>query len=126
MTCRHCASHTHSSIMCYKKLRKPIKQMSQKHYKENIETKTAWFKANPPDENGEWECYLKISKDCLGKLNYRTLNREHVVSKVRAPELRFDINNIKPACQPCNKLKGSLSIKDLAKIFPHLRPLLDS
>lgn len=86
--------------------------------------KRAWFKMNPPDGKGEWECYLQIADNCPRKMAYQYLTLEHVMPKVKAPELKFDPKNIRPSCAPCNRVKGSKTIEKLAKTYPHLRVYL--
>lgn len=75
-------------------------------------TSTAWFKLNPPDEFGRWECYLQISDRCPRWVTIETLNIEHVLSKARRPDLKHDLNNLRPACGYCNELKQSLSAEE--------------
>lgn len=89
----------------YAKPRKPIKRMG-KVAKEWVEFRHGWIKDNP----GPWVCYLQISPDCIRNLDIDTLTLEHVVPKSRAPQLRTDSKNIKPACYFCNSLKGSRSL----------------
>lgn len=82
-----------------------------------IDTKVGWFEQNPPDKDGYWDCYLQIAESCQRRVDRRTLNLEHAKSKARRPDLRYDITNIRPACRPCNKLKGSENLEDIARKF---------
>lgn len=77
------------------------------------QTRDKWLLANPPDQNGQWECYLQISVHCPRFVTRETLNLEHVKPKNKYPELKHEIGNIRPACQPCNKLKGSFELDEL-------------
>lgn len=110
--------------MCFNKPRRRIRAVSDKAYHKKQETDRAWFEANPPSPKGTWDCYLQISPQCLMKVTRSTINLEHVRSKARHPELAYDPNNIKPACQPCNKLKGSMDLEDLVDNFPHLGAII--
>ena len=90
-----------------------------------MSTRSAWYKVNPPNEDGKWECYLQISSLCPRYLSKSLLTLEHVQPKVKAPELKYDISNIRPSCSWCNKMKGSRTIEKLAKIWPHLAIYID-
>lgn len=111
--------------MCFYKPRVRIRKESPKAYAHRQETKSAWLLANPPDENGEWGCYLKISELCPKKVNIDTLIQEHVKPRKRHPELKYSIDNIRAACEWCNRLKSGMELEDLAEIYPHLKPLID-
>lgn len=94
--------------------------MSKKALRDR-EFRLEWIKNNPPNLNGNWICYLQISTLCLQRLDKQTLTLEHIVPKGRGEEYRYNENNIKPACAPCNGLKGSQTLESLAKTYPHLR-----
>lgn len=111
--CKHCGSETHYSLMCFQKPRKKIHPVSSTTYFKRKKMRRAWFEKNPPDGKGVWICYLQISPNCPKKVTYSTINLEHVKSKVRYPELRYDLDNIKPACSFCNTLKGSKDVDEL-------------
>lgn len=123
--CHHCGSSWHSAWKCPHIANKPLKKEGDKARKKRQSTANKWFKANPPDEHGDWICYLQISELCPKKLNRQLITLEHVKSKVRHPELKYDINNIKPSCSFCNYLKGSRDLEELARIWPHLLRYLD-
>lgn len=122
--CNYCHQTTHYSWQCFRKPRTPIKSMSDKYLNKHRQCRRLWFKENPPDSRGVWLCYLNIAPDCPIKLTSTTIRLEHVKSKARYPELVFEITNIKPACNACNALKGSLDIKDLVETYPHLEKYL--
>jgi hypothetical protein len=103
--------------MCLNKPRKALKQESEKTHDLRTLTNREWFKVNPPDEKGVWICYLQISPNCPVKLTRSTIQLEHVKSKARHPELKYEISNLKPACNNCNQLKRSLDVEDLEKIY---------
>jgi 5-methylcytosine-specific restriction endonuclease McrA len=39
---------------------------------------------------------------------------DHVKSRSRHPELRYALTNLRPSCGPCNVMKGSLDLDELA------------
>ena len=112
--CKYCGGTSHSTLMCQNKPRRPIKQESDKARSKRTKVSREWFKLNPPDEKGVWICYLQISPNCPVKLTRSTITLEHVKSKVRYPELKYEVSNLKPACGECNKLKGSLDLEELS------------
>lgn len=117
--CNDCFYKKHSARR--RMPQKRIRKESQKSYISRKETEAAWLLANPPDINGEWICYLNISPRCPMRLTAETLVHEHVKSKIRHPELKYDITNIMAACEFCNAIKGSLDLEDLVGEYPHLK-----
>lgn len=118
--CKHCGSSLHTSLMCFFKPRKAIKHEAIKSYEKRKTVALEWYADNPPNSSGQWECYLQISSSCPIFVTRETITLEHVKSKARYPGLRYDKTNLKPACQYCNKIKGSRDIEDLIKLHPHL------
>lgn len=113
--CKNCGSEKHTSTFCYQALRKPIlvkKRIARigKVTKQWIETKHEWFKANPAET---YNCYLRISPQCLRVLDKDQVTLDHVKSRTRHPELRFELSNLKPACRYCNELKASKDVEEL-------------
>ena len=106
--------------MCPNKKRRPLRHSSEKRVHKKQETDRLWYELNPPNERGLWFCYLRISPHCPKKLTSSTITLEHVRSKARYPELIFVVTNLKPACEYCNALKGSLDLEDLVVKYPHL------
>lgn len=115
-TCKHCGSGDHYSYTCFQRPMNPIQQQSPKHKRKYSQLRSVWFTDNP----APWKCYLNISPDCPRLLNAATIQLEHVRSRTRHPALAFSVENIKPACQPCNKLKQSWDIAQLAETYPHI------
>lgn len=122
--CKYCGSHDHYSIMCFSRPRRPLKKESDKTHDERTKVNRLWFELNPPNSKGVWFCYLQISPECPKKVTRSTIRLEHVKPKVRYPELKFEVTNLRPSCDACNKVKGSLEIHELAKIWPHLKYLV--
>lgn len=96
---------------------KPMRKEAVKTRSKRVATANEWYALNPPDENGQWECYLRISPHCYGKVGKHTINLEHMDSKARAPEKKYDVANLRAACPNCNQLKGSLSADEAIKRF---------
>lgn len=91
---------------------KPLRAEAVRTREKRKETEAEWFKANPPDANGFWYCYISRHTLCPKQLTVDTLVLEHNLSKARRKDLQFDITNIFPACSYDNKAKGSLSAKE--------------
>lgn len=109
--CKACGSQWHYKTFCPYIRKKAIKKIG-KQAKLNQEDRMKWLATNPPDAYGEWKCYLNISPHCFRRVDIGTLNIEHVRSKVRRPDLRHDLSNMKPACPACNALKGSKDVEN--------------
>ena len=136
-SCSKCGSDSHTSFMCRHwggkggkdpvdkfKLYKPLRNESKKSHSKRMSTRRVWFENNPPDENGRWECYLQISGLCPRKLTKELLTMEHVEPRSKAPEKKYRVENIKPSCSFCNRSKGSRSLEQLARLWPHLEKYL--
>ena len=133
--CKHCGDTGHYAITCFSKPRKvperksyfrsvskkPIPSESDKTKKKRLSTRRRFFRQYP---DGKFECYLQISIKCTKAMNTRTVLLEHVMPRVRYPQYKYEVKNIKPSCSWCNGLKGSLEIKDLVKSYPHLQKYL--
>lgn len=116
MACKYCGSDMHTSLLCFERPRTPMQSKRKLMNRVGpvtakwIETRHEWIQANPPDEKGEWNCYLPIHHpQCPRKLNIYTLTLDHKKSRSRHPELRFDLSNLGPASAYCNTDKGSKS-----------------
>lgn len=118
--CKFCGKNTHTSMGCWDRAKQTLKQESDKTKEKRTNFKWEWIEANG-GVAAEWICYLQITRECPILLNIDNLVLEHVKSKAGHPELKYDLNNIKPACQSCNKRKGGLSLDRLAIVFPHLQ-----
>lgn len=118
--CKYCGSTQHSSFMCFKKPRKAIRKEAVKTRRKRLTTREKWLTANPADKDGNWPCYLQIAYNCPGTVNISTLTLEHVYSRADYPILRYEIINIKAACEFCNKVKFSNSIENLALLYPRV------
>lgn len=139
-SCTRCGSKYHTAFLCRTwggkgkagkdpvdklKMYKPLRNESKKSHSKRMSTRRVWFENNPPDENGNYICYLQISSMCPKTLSKQLLTLEHVQPKTKAPELKYDTSNIRPACTWCNRSKASRSLEQLAKIWPHLQVYLD-
>lgn len=102
---------------------KPIQKIGKKA-RMWMDTRKEWIKLNPP-QDGYWECYLRISPMCSKVVTIDDLSLDHVKTRSSHPELRYDLNNIKPACYPCNSMKGSVKLEKLAETYPQLRQYIE-
>lgn len=71
-------------------------------------TRAAWFHSHAPDRDGFYTCYI-----CGDKLLPRETTLDHVKSRSRHPELRFEPSNLQPCCWRCNTAKGSRDLDEL-------------
>lgn len=99
--------------MCFDKPRKPIKHKPDLTWQQTI---AKWHLANPEP----WVCYLNISDMCIRDLDRDILTLDHVIAKSKGKKFKYDYLNLKAACIFCNGLKGSRTLKNLAREFPHL------
>jgi 5-methylcytosine-specific restriction endonuclease McrA len=61
----------------------------------------------------QYECYLKLVPGCLRVMTPEQTTLDHVKSRSRYPQLRYDLSNLRPTCWPCNRYKGSLDLDEL-------------
>lgn len=109
------ACHLNPKVALKRKVglkRTPIKKIG-KQTKQWFITRATWIRKHPPDKDGYWYCYLQIHPWCPKKLTVETITLDHVVSRSRDPKLRFNQDNLKPACIHCNEMKGSRSLDDV-------------
>lgn len=110
--CKVCGATDHYKYQCFSLRKKQIRPK-----RETIlnwqQTVSKWKLANPPDKWGYWTCYLRISSNCLVRLDNSSLTLDHVVprSSIKGIKRRHDITNLQPACWNCNGLKGSRSLE---------------
>lgn len=99
MTCEICGKRSFSNRCMAHKVRKPLNQIG-KQGRKTANAVAKWKRQQRPNHQGRFQCYM-----CGKQVDY--LMAEHVKSKVRHPELRNNLNNLKPTCHECNKRKGS-------------------
>lgn len=127
MTCTVCGKRAYSEYCMQHKPRTPIK--SKRHYikpesdkerSKRLKTAQRWYNIFKPDPyTGEWDCYLNgLARNCLRKVDEYSIVLEHVEPKVKAPEKRYRVKNLRPSCQPCNKKKASWTLDQLAERYP--------
>jgi 5-methylcytosine-specific restriction endonuclease McrA len=130
--CKNCGRTGHYAINCYNlrrpslRQRKPLRLRSQKEEERYGIFHKKWHAINPPNAEGFWVCYLQISKGCPKVLTYEELQLEHVFPRSKYPELKYVLANVKAACAPCNKLKRSNTIYQMALFYPRLAELINS
>lgn len=116
--CKHCGLKGHFSYACYQNPKRTLKQLKRspinkvgKQTKQWLVTRASWIRHNPPPIEGKyWMCYLRIHPWCPGRIDIAHLTLDHVVSRTRDVKLRFNLDNLKPACIYCNGEKGSKSL----------------
>lgn len=107
--CKYCGGLGHTAFGCRKKPKKPLTTKRRmrpigKVGKQWIATREEWFKKHPADF---YVCYLQVSPLCPGTMTKAETTLDHVKSRGRHPELRFNQDNLMPCCNPCNSMKGS-------------------
>jgi len=110
--CKWCGlKHRWYPYQCQKnpKNAKGIKRLG-KIAQKNIEFRSEWIQRNTNKE-GIWVCYLQKHPNCPIYLTINTLTLEHVKSRSGNPHLRWDFDNVKPACWWDNSAKGSMSLE---------------
>lgn len=119
LSCLVCGKRAYSEYCVQHKPRKFIKKESASYKAKRQACAKQWYRGNPPDENGEWPCYLNgLSRRCLIKVNPETIKLEHVIPKVKAPELKFEPSNLKASDEFCNSVKGSWTLEQLVERYP--------
>ena len=123
--CKHCGLMGHFPYACYQNPKRAIKQIKRtalkrstkpinkigKTTKQWMVNRVTWIKKNPPPVEGKyWICYLQIHPWCPRRIDVAHLTIDHVVSRSRNAKLRFNLDNLKPACIYCNGEKGSKSL----------------
>lgn len=116
--CKHCGLLGHFSYACFQNPKRALKVIKRspinkigKTTKQWYVTRATWIRKNPPPIEGKyWECYLQIHEWCPRRIDISHLTLDHVVSRSRDPSLRFNLDNLKPACIYCNEKKGSRAI----------------
>lgn len=107
-TCKVCGKRAYSNYCVQHKPKKPLKKTKYlkrigKVGRQWAQTRKEWIQKNLPDK-GYWEC-----RYCGKKLTIDKLTLDHKLSRSRRPDLRFEHDNLVPACWECNNQKGSLS-----------------
>jgi len=123
--CKHCKMMGHFSYACYQNPKRVLKQIKRTELKRSTKpinrvgkqtkhwliTRATWIKKHPPAIDGKyWLCYLQIHPWCPVRLDIEHLTLDHVVSRSRDASLRFNQDNLQPACIYCNGEKGSRSL----------------
>lgn len=104
--CKWCGLSNHTSFTCRHKQRKGLHATAKinKHgkvAKQWAVTRTTWFRKFPPPPGRQYCCYI------CGIPVGLTPELDHIASRTRHPELRFDLNNLLPICHLDNQAKGS-------------------
>lgn len=73
-----------------------------KHAKTWSIVRLLWFRNNPPNEFGWYQCGI-----CGNPVHYTKTTIDHIIPRSRAPHLRYEPSNLQPAHWICNQQKGS-------------------
>lgn len=118
-TCKFCGSEAHTQFYCSKRPRKALKiqrklKSEGKHSSLWKATRREWILQNPPDHAGYYYCYICSRAISKGKPEYAhgRMTLDHIKSRSRYPELRYQLSNLAPCCHWCNSDKGSLSLEE--------------
>lgn len=116
--CKFCGALGHIAFTCRKKPKKPLKVAKKlkprgKYGQQWIVTRETWFKKNPAEF---YICYL-----CGKRMTPAETTLDHVKSRSRHPELRFNLENLRPACWSCQEVKGSKDLDELPERNEHGR-----
>lgn len=130
--CSGCGGSGHYAINCLvtartvpKAKKRYIKPESGKNRERRLKARELWFEQNPPETpDGKWFCYLDgLSEyNCWGTMSREEIEQhglEHVIAKVKDPSLKFEVANLRVACPPCNRLKGSWRLDQLLAAYEH-------
>lgn len=108
--CRICGMPGHTAMTCFARKRNP--NLSRRRMKtlgkvgkKWIRTRAEWFKQNPAEY---YICYI-----CGDRLTPRETTLDHIKSRSRHPELRFELSNLAPCCYRCNQEKGSRELEEV-------------
>jgi 5-methylcytosine-specific restriction endonuclease McrA len=108
--CKYCSQTGHFEFACHKKPRKPLiakKRLNKtgKHFTKWRDTRNRWLQVNKAPY---YFCYL-----CNKMMTKSQLTLDHVKSRSRYPELRYELSNLRPCCWIYNEKKGSRDINEL-------------
>lgn len=121
--CQHCDSDKHTKGSCPERpSKKDLAKVDAKtgrypdvtlrrvgKYGERwAATRTKWHRLNKPNHQGYFQCHI-----CRGMVLATEMELDHVISRTRAPELRFELSNLKPSHSKCNRDKGSKNIDEM-------------
>lgn len=113
--CKLCKELGHFTYQCRLRPRKELKRTPIKKIGKTtqrwLDTRAQWIADHPPTVEGKyWLCYLRIHPWCPVRIDRDHMTLDHVVSRSHAPGLRFEADNLRPACSYCNTMKGSRSL----------------
>lgn len=72
-----------------------------------IKTRREWIKANPPNHQGYWYCYI-----CRQWVHETDMELDHVEPRGSGGVEKNRMGNLRPTHATCNRLKGSKHITD--------------
>lgn len=96
--------------MCFNKPRQPLATHKYIHKHGPVaakwrEVRLDWIQKHP----GPWQCYIcGVPLDIEPHDGFQSLTLDHVLPRATHPELRWNHDNLEPACWSCNHKKGSM------------------
>lgn len=95
--------------MCYVRPRnrmisKKTMRRLGKHGRKWLSVRQQWFNDHPAQH---YVCHY-----CGERLTRKETTLDHLQSRSRHPELRYDLSNLAPCCWKCNTEKGSQDAQD--------------
>lgn len=109
--CGHCGGASHLTWQCFLN---PNREVQMKKKLKNgvvakrwLAARKLWYRKNKADH---YECYI-----CGKWLTRQETTLDHIKSRSRHPELRYELSNLAPCCPGCNTNKGS---RDLEEVKP--------
>lgn len=70
--------------------------------------KRKWLEKNPPDKNGNYECWL-----CHNPVPANKVSLDHVASVELYPEYAKELSNLRPTHEFCNQERAYSKLKQL-------------
>ncbi|MDE2106345.1 MAG: HNH endonuclease [Patescibacteria group bacterium] len=136
-SCKVCGKRAYSDYCMQHKPRKPIQRSSLKTSSQPIRrigpvtkkwlaTRRAWIEKNGAEGHLCHYCgyLLSMLQDLIDSDMARPLTLDHITARTRDSSLRFEFDNLTPACPPCNRKKGSLSHEQYKHICHTPLPVL--
>lgn len=111
VTCKYCGGIGHTQAFCFRKPRKhmikkiPLRKVGKLGKQWQV-TRATWFRKHALRAGEEYHCYI-----CERPIGDHP-QLDHIQSRVRHPELRFNLDNLAPICEYDNRMKSSLSLEE--------------
>jgi 5-methylcytosine-specific restriction endonuclease McrA len=97
--CKHCGGENHLSFRCFHSPPNWKKKQGKTSI-QWLQTRRQWFREHKADS---YNCYY-----CGRFLLRNEVELDHYHPRSGNPELRYDLDNLRISCHPCNFDKGSI------------------